>query len=732
MKRTYRNVLDAVARPYVKDEVDLFPNIAAQLEKKTYMRPLYARPVLVVLMVLLALGVLTGVVYAVGKSLGYIPGVGIVDQTVPLRGLSKPVTVEREGITLTVSNVVLAADKTVVLFSVENVPGSAYPQVANQTDGCSVLPELHLLDGTVLPFVGGGAGLREITLTYAAIPADVDEAVFVMPCIMATLPGLAPENWEVRLHFGAAPLEMTVVPVIEIVPTITVVSPVLEDVPAVAEPPFVVTNTMIIGEEVVLLGATNQLDDGARVELRGWRLLDANGEEVFTSHPMIEDLPNTDWGLQFNASEVAFPVTLALDWLRVETIADSYVEFEFDVGENPTVPQEWTPNLPLEIGGHTLTLTRLLAVSQSDYGGYSFKFTASPADVTGVSLEIDGYAALGAGGGGGGGGTGQISASFIYPELPKGKLRIILSDLRVAGPLETWVLAWQPESLPLVEAQPPTEESGACLTFENWNQLQGQVDPLSAALAGKVLTTVNEGGPLLAIYLSSLDGDRQKIEVGAWPALSADGTQLAYSAADGLHVIELASGQNTALGLDGHRIIWSPDSTRMIFTTSANLQIINADGSGLQTVDVGAAQLIVPVGWLPDGQSIVYSVMRGPGFELERYNLQSGETEALFTIYNKAGFAAISPDGQTLAFADRTSNLGNWEIFISRLDGSERKLVADAAVPTAFAVVWSPDGQWLIINTRTREGLPMPVLVNPFSCQTDSLNIDGFVEGWSP
>ena len=86
------------------------------------MQTLRARPALALIVILLALSLLTGVVYAIGKSLGYIPGVGIIDLSAPLRVLAEPVTVTREGITLTVTQAVLSADKTVVFVKVEGVP----------------------------------------------------------------------------------------------------------------------------------------------------------------------------------------------------------------------------------------------------------------------------------------------------------------------------------------------------------------------------------------------------------------------------------------------------------------------------------------------------------------------------------------------------------------------------------------------------------------------------------
>lgn len=169
-----------------------------------------------------------------------------------------------------------------------------------------------------------------------------------------------------------------------------------------------------------------------------------------------------------------------------------------------------------------------------------------------------------------------------------------------------------------------------------------------------------------------------------------------------------------------------------MFTNTFNMYIVNADGSGLQTINIPSGQVLAPVGWLSDSQTIVYSALSGDGFNLKTYNLQSGETKDLFTIHNKAGYGAISPDGQWIVFADRQFGETNWGIYISRLDGSERKLVVEPEVPTAFMSVWGPNGQWLIVNTRDANDKNIPILVNPFTCEMYPLNqVDGMVEGWS-
>ena len=48
-------------------------------QRRSFMQTLRAKPVLMILFVLLALALLSGAAYAIGRSLGYIPGVGMVE-----------------------------------------------------------------------------------------------------------------------------------------------------------------------------------------------------------------------------------------------------------------------------------------------------------------------------------------------------------------------------------------------------------------------------------------------------------------------------------------------------------------------------------------------------------------------------------------------------------------------------------------------------------------------------
>lgn len=699
---------------------------------------LRARPLMAILIALLILLILSGAAYALGHAFGYLPGFGLIEQGAQIRVLKEPVSVTRDGITLTVKSAILTSDRSDIFYFVSNVPRSAYPEGEAVTGGCideASQPYLLLPDGTKI-FAG-----RFLT---TPIPADVNEAVFVMPCIFNTLPGTTPENWELSLQFVPAPPELTVYPVTEIRSSPQVNA---TDVPA---NPLTITKVLDIGKSFVLMGEfrydalgtvahDNVFSDGSWWVANGVKVTDSNGQEIpYAINPDIEwptPGPHAEvWGYQIDKNFVP-PLTITYEVEHISPVGvEERVEFEFDAGQNPQAGNEWAVNKDFKMGGYNIRLVSISSGSQ----GYSFQFKADPgASANWIGVDIAGYAPNCGGGGGPEVFSEEFSREFCFAEVPgssyefpKGNLKAVIRFQALKREYQTFQLEWSPTE----PYATPTPQPGVCLTLEKWMSLRGRNDALPSSVGGKIVTTINEGGPLPAIYISSPDGSNlQKIGIGAWPSLSNNGAQLVYSAQDGLRVVNLSTGQSSAFGVDGYRIIWSPDDTRMMFTNTFNMYVVNADGSGLQRMNIPSGQVLAPVGWLPDNQTVVYSTLSGDGFVLKTYNLQSGETKDLFTIHNKAGYGAISPDGQWIVFADREFGETNWGIYISRLDGSERKLVVEPEVPTAFMSVWSPDGKWLVINTRDVDDKNIPVLVNPFTCEAFALSqLNGMVEGWSP
>ena len=156
----------------------------------------------------------------------------------------------------------------------------------------------------------------------------------MLPCIMETLPGHAPENWDLSLHFVPAPPDMTVVPVIEIAPTIE------DKVSDTKQTPFLLNNAMQIGDQYILTGIIQQPASDGRIELIDIQVTDANGIQIPTQVPNLPDLPNFDWGKQFKIGMVNFPLELTFRWTTIAPLPDSHAEFEFDAGENPQPGQK--------------------------------------------------------------------------------------------------------------------------------------------------------------------------------------------------------------------------------------------------------------------------------------------------------------------------------------------------------------------------------------------------------
>jgi Tol biopolymer transport system component len=149
------------------------------------------------------------------------------------------------------------------------------------------------------------------------------------------------------------------------------------------------------------------------------------------------------------------------------------------------------------------------------------------------------------------------------------------------------------------------------------------------------------------------------------------------------------------------------------------------------------------VGWLPDNRTIVFGAQNGDIHALyqhtfKTYNLQSGETKSLFQVNIKTAMGSISADGQWIAFNENVFGANpDGAVFVARLDGSERKMVAELDDAYPFHPLWGPVGptgeQWLIVNIFNPNKAPSPALVNPFSCQAVPLNgLQGEIQSWAP
>jgi len=747
---------------------ELRSKLLRQETKKMFGRKSRVSPRLAWGMGLIILALLVGLVAAsptlvaaMRRLLGYIPGVGVVEQGVPMRVLAEPVSQTRDDVTVTVSEAVLSVDKTVLVFTVENIP---WEKLSHEEDkpGCFASPEIHLPDGTKFQIdSGGGSGWGsgyERRFTYPPFPAGVNEATFLVPCIQDSLPGALPEDWELPLRFVPAPPEMTIFPVQEATPV-----PATASTEAAETNPILISNVIDTGDSFILSGSFNPSAPAGTgewyVQPSGWGLVltDATGQEIPYEYPEDINLPMPSemhaetWAVEIDKNFTA-PLTINYSATYVLMDSQSSYAFDFDTGPNPQVGQTWALNKEIQMGEHVFTLGSInMRPGHSGDSGYEFEFFSADGSVISVTVNIEGYVPQAAGGGGGGGGgggeSGQVSSfrtSIYFAQPPTGLLNIVLSGLQVRGETNTWSLDWTPDSYQ-DDFTPSPPEADACLSATALQQALTDPQPLPAALTGKLIVygrIVDDGQDPspenYGVFVVGLDGNgRQALGPGVWPALSPDGTRAAYAWSDGLYITDLSSGQsyhipNTNDSDYGPR--WSPNGSRIAFVRSedVNLYSINIDGSGLQK-ETDANELEQLIGWSADGDSLYFGAMTQDGYLLKKKDLGSGTVRDLFSISSKGLSAAISPDEKWIASIGKLAGDLHNGVYLSRLDGSEHRLLASLDHWGASNPTWSADGQWLLLNiVYLEQSLPeeIPVVVNVETCKIYPLPLRGSVFDW--
>ncbi|NOH02712.1 MAG: DUF4179 domain-containing protein [Chloroflexi bacterium] len=389
------------------------------------------------------------VVNALRRLFGYIPGMGVIDQSAPLRVLAEPVSQTRDGITITVKEAVISSDKTIVKFALDGIPSDKLSPINEVV--CPQRPTLRLPDGTLLKLTGGEGNVLaptyEMRLVYEPIPADIHDATLLIPCIERAASGVLPEDWELPLHFVSAPPDMAVMSVMEVTP-----APASETGTA-ENNPLRITKVIDLGDSYILTGEfqapppSGQSDSG----VYGLRITDGNGQEVrFEGFPQDIGMPTPTsptaetWSVKFNKDFVPpVHITYTKQYILADPSPET-VEFEFDTGENPHEGQIWQLNKEFLLAGRTFTLVSVGALPDS----YEFNFASTDNSIYRVDVVIDGHPPDIMGGGMdagmvGASGSWSVSAG-PYRELPKGKLKVILSHPWFIGEIKNWTIDWQP------------------------------------------------------------------------------------------------------------------------------------------------------------------------------------------------------------------------------------------------------------------------------------------------
>ena len=476
-----KDALENIAHRGVPENTNLWSRIESRINKRnSFVQTMRARPVMVIVFVVFALSLLTGVVYAIGNLMGYIPGVGLVDQNIPVRILTTSVTDERDGLSVNVERVVADADRTSITYGVIGVPiRDAGPFLCEET------PFLQLSDGSILKAQdgrsGGIGGKVGTTVDYtddihfAPVPADENNLTLVFPCIMPR--GTGPEDWQIHFTLSPAPKDYAT-PAVEIGATFVssnpkfVISPtatpdmrIFTPEPLASLPPtptpvpngsgLYLEKVIELPKSYVLVG--NFTDTG---DLPGSLIIDtdpnadlphmedsAGNLVTFKVRADIRDVVGPAgaryWAFEISKS-VQWPMKITMDQIN---ISNSYThEFTVDVGNNPQTGQKWQLDLPIQLGEHEYVMDSLEAIGN----GYLLRYhsgrdipegTSPMFDIIGHTPEQDSSAINT------GDTTVEYSEKLVYsPPLPTGQLTIDITDMKSSQLYGPWTLTWSPPS----------------------------------------------------------------------------------------------------------------------------------------------------------------------------------------------------------------------------------------------------------------------------------------------
>jgi len=652
--------------------------------------------------------------------LGILPGIGLIESDTPIRTLKEPVSLTRDGITLTVTDGVLTPETTLINIRLQGIPASAYPKDEN-IPGCGEAQYLLTPDGVRIDALGHNE--------YFPVPAEVNRLTLVFPCLMNTLAGTVPTDWRVPLEFipGEAPLALTPVFVIETPAPLEETDPIQTQ----AGNALTITHALADDGDLILGGYIEGLQESTQFWTKTFEVTDSKGnlvpfnQEVESSIADILASKPGFWTLAADPSGISFPIEIKTSFFELsQPLTEEEALFSLALPDDYLVL-----DLPVEktfrIAGEEVALYSVRG-QPSQFGGYiyNFFFREHPV-IKRISVQMaDGRVNAPSEGGTGPSvmfGEPVFMADLYVPEGPlhgeqnfrffapvKALERVEISQSFAPDAALAELLASQQND------EPP------CLGYTSL-QIPGEFEaalPDGKIMIRQVVSPARWGSALYDLATGERILQPPEGNDWFWTSFSPDGNALAFFDQDGrLMTIDLTTQETRQLSaVKGYNALWSPDGLWIAFVqnTAEDLgpMLVSPDGKELITIPLRGSSSIV--GWSADSQRLFFKLhsSSGMGSTLYAYDLKSRSAEKSDLAgedSSLSGNFVLSPDEKFALIAR-----GSLKWVLRNLQTGEEKLLVRGI--RLLEPKWA-NSDWILFNVQDRGNTFAPILLNPHTCQ---------------
>ena len=274
--------------------------------------------------------------------------------------------------------------------------------------------------------------------------------------------------------------------------------------------------------------------------------------------------------------------------------------------------------------------------------------------------------------------------------------------------------------------------------------------PIPVAAKGKLLFDSSQGGPYSMWAMNADSSNRTRIGNGYGGQWSPDGTKILFSTGQGLSVSS-ADGSNAVPISQPIQLVrggrWSPDGSKIAFVADqegnssprvTSLYVVSVDGSDLHLISNSA--IFYSGVWNPDSKRLLWSDARSGNAQLFVANADGSDQTNLSNNARVDWHCNWSPNGKRIAFNSTAAFTGEeldvQQVCTMNADGSERRQIKiEGDVKDVIFAGWSPDSQKLALTAESSTSYYRLYVVNADGSNVVNLSdyapID-FYPRWSP